>query len=155
MAKALIIGYGNPLRGDDGLGWHAARLFAGIATAYDAEVLTRHQLMPELAEPASEADTVIFVDAASGGAPGRLRWRRVEPRPGPASFTHHLSPESLLGMAKELYGRCPRAFVVSVSGESFACGEELSPTVRAALPALMELVENLLSGQITESAEED
>ena len=43
---------------------------------------------------------------------------------------------------------------VSVGGENFECGETLSPTVRAALPALIELVEKLLSGQITESAEE-
>jgi hydrogenase maturation protease len=26
--KTLIIGYGNPLRSDDGLGWHASRLLA-------------------------------------------------------------------------------------------------------------------------------
>ena len=24
MGRVLIIGYGNPLRGDDGFGWHAA-----------------------------------------------------------------------------------------------------------------------------------
>lgn len=145
MAKALIIGYGNPLRGDDGLGWHAARLLAGTASARDAEVLTCHQLTPELAQQISEAQTVVFVDAASEGPPGRLGWRRVEPQAGPASFTHHLNPESLLVMAKELYGRCPQAFVVSVVGESFACSEELSPTVHGALPALVELVDNLLS----------
>ena len=152
MARAFIIGYGNPLRGDDSLGWHAARLLAGLAPVHGAEVLTRHQLMPELAEPVSEAATVIFVDAASEGAPGLLRWRRVEPQPGPASFTHHLSPEALLGMAMELYGRCPRAFAVSIAGGDFTCGEELSPAVRAALPALVGLVEKLLSGAMTESA---
>lgn len=147
MVKPLIIAYGNPLRGDDGLGWHAARLLAGIASARNAEVLTCHQLMPELAQQISEAQTVVFVDAASEGPPGRLDWRRVEAQAGPASFAHHLSPELLLGMAKKLYGRCPQAFVVSVVGETFACSEELSPAVRAALPALVELVDNLLSGK--------
>jgi len=148
MAKALIIGYGNPLRGDDGLGWHAARLLADIAPAHDAEVLTYHQLMPELAQQISEAQTVVFVDAASEGPPGRLDWRRVEPQSGPASFAHHVSPESLLGMAKEVYGRSPRAFVVSVAGETFECGEDLSPAVHAALPALVALVDDLLSGKL-------
>jgi hydrogenase maturation protease len=155
MAKTLIIGYGNPLRGDDGLGWHAARLLAGVAQTQHAELLARHQLMPELAEQASGAETVIFVDAASEGRPGELRWRCVEPQPGPASFTHHLSPEALLGMARDLYGRCPRAFAVSVAGGSFDCGEELSPAVRAALPALIGLVEKLLSGEITKPLEEN
>lgn len=147
MAKALIIGYGNPLRGDDSLGWHAARLLTDIATAHDTEVVTCHQLMPELAQQISEVSTVVFVDAASEGPPGRLGWRRVEPKAGPATFAHHASPESLLVMAKELYGRSPRAFVVSIVGKSFACGGELSLGVRAALPALVELVDDLLSGR--------
>ncbi|MFA6563930.1 MAG: hydrogenase maturation protease [Verrucomicrobiia bacterium] len=147
MAKALIIGYGNPLRGDDGLGWHAARLLADVAVAHDAGVLTCHQLMPELAQQISEVQTVVFVDAASEGPPGRLDWRRVEPQAGPTTFAHHLSPESLLGVAKKLYGRSPQAFVVSVVGETFACSEELSPTVQAALPALVKLVDDLLSGK--------
>lgn len=145
MANALIIGYGNPLRGDDGLGWHAARLLADVAAARDAEVVTCHQLTPELAQPISEAATVIFVDAAREGPPGLLDWRRVEGLAGPASYTHHISPESLLGLARELYGRSPRAFVVSVAAGSFECGEELSSVVRAALPALVKRVGDLLS----------
>lgn len=147
MAKALIIGYGNPLRGDDGLGWHAAQMLAPVAAARGAEVITCHQLTPELAQLISGTDVVIFVDAAGGGTPGRLDWRRVEAQVGQAAFAHHLSPEALLGMARRLYGRSPRAGVVSVVGETFACSEELSPTVRAALPALVELVDGLLSGK--------
>ncbi|MCX6898918.1 MAG: hydrogenase maturation protease [Verrucomicrobia bacterium] len=147
MAKTLIIAYGNPLRGDDGLGWHVARLLADIAPSRNAEVITCHQLMPELAQQISEVSTVVFVDAGSEGPPGRLGWRRVEPQAGQAAFAHHVSPESLLGMAKELYGRSPQTFVVSVVGETFACSEELSPTVRAALPALVKLMDDLLSGK--------
>ncbi|MBI5817970.1 MAG: hydrogenase maturation protease [Verrucomicrobia bacterium] len=147
MAKALIIGYGNPLRSDDGLGWHAARLLADTAAVHDAEVVTCHQLMPELAPQISHATLVIFVDAASEGVPGRLDWRRVEPKAGTSSFAHHVSPELLLAMAKELYGCSPQAFIVSVVGGTFECGEELSPTVRAALPALVERVDDLLSGK--------
>jgi hydrogenase maturation protease len=145
MANALIIGYGNPLRGDDGLGWHTARLLADVAAAHDAEVITCHQLMPELAQPISEVAVVIFVDAAREGPPGRLDWRRVEGQAGPVSYTHHISPESLLSLARELYGRSPRAFVVSVAAGSFECGEELSPAVRAALPALVKRVKDMLS----------
>jgi hydrogenase maturation protease len=147
MANALIIGYGNPLRGDDGLGWHAVRLLANVTAARDAETMTCHQLAPELAQPVSEARVVVFVDAAREGPPGRLDWRRVEAQTEPASFTHHLSPESLLGMARELYDRCPPAFIVSVAGGNFKCGEELSPPVRAALPTVVKLVDNLLAGK--------
>lgn len=146
MARALIIAYGNPLRGDDGLGWHAARLLADIAPAHDAEVVVCQQLTPELAPQVSETQMVVFVDAAGEGPAGRLEGRRVEPQAGEAVFAHHVSPESLLGMARTLYGRAPRAFVVSVVGETFECGEELSPAVRAVLPALVKRVEELLAG---------
>ena len=48
--KALIIGYGNPLRSDDGFGWHAGRLLAQALAGQEAEVITCHQLTPELAD---------------------------------------------------------------------------------------------------------
>ena len=62
MARALIIGYGNPLRGDDGLGWRAAEQLAEIIPQSEAEVIACHQLTPELAEPISRARLVIFID---------------------------------------------------------------------------------------------
>jgi hydrogenase maturation protease len=75
MARVLIVGYGNPLRGDDGLGWHAAEALR--AALPEAEILAVHQLTPELAEDASRAELVIFLDAAETGAPGEWRCREI------------------------------------------------------------------------------
>ncbi len=47
--KALIIGYGNVLRSDDGIGWHVAERLAADARFDDVTILQRHQLTPELA----------------------------------------------------------------------------------------------------------
>jgi len=77
--KALIIGYGNTLRGDDGFGWRAAEQLAASHSIGDVEVQTQHQLTPELAQTMSEADTVVFLDAAADGPPGQVRYRRIEP----------------------------------------------------------------------------
>src|SRR5271166_6728975 len=79
MPGTLIIGYGNPLRGDDGLGWQVA---SELAKCVDAliSVLAVQQLTPELAEPVSDADLVIFVDACCDGEPGS--WRCESIRPG-------------------------------------------------------------------------
>jgi hypothetical protein len=46
----------------------------------------------------------------------------------------------LLGWARELYGSHCEAIVFSVSGQSFACTEELSPAVAAGLQRLTERV---------------
>src|SRR5271169_1528567 len=53
--RTLIIGYGNPLRSDDGFGWHAGRLLAQSLADQDAKIITCHQLTPELAETLSQS----------------------------------------------------------------------------------------------------
>jgi len=44
-------------------------------------------------------------------------------------------------LARELYGRAPRAFLISLCGESFALEERLSPLVADAMPGFVRLVE--------------
>ena len=78
--RKLIIGYGNPLRGDDGVGWEVASRLAVIIPSEAAHILTVHQLTPELAESVSEADLVIFIDASDVGEPGTWRCDQVKPR---------------------------------------------------------------------------
>ena len=131
----LIIGYGNPLRGDDGVGWRVAEAVAAALPDAVADVLTVHQLTPELAEPISRAERVIFIDAAAEGKPGAVRCFALEGAGGrqPALQGSHLTtPDALLGMAAGLFGRCPPAHMVTVVGESFELSESLSPTVEAA-----------------------
>ena len=67
-AGVLVVGYGNSLRGDDGIGWHAARLLTDDPRLTGARVLTHHQLAPELAEAlygATPPMVLVSVAAAS------------------------------------------------------------------------------------------
>jgi hydrogenase maturation protease len=68
--NTLVIGFGNPLRGDDGAGWRAAELIAADLRARGVTVVGRHQLTLELAEDVSEADIVMLVDASCENSPG-------------------------------------------------------------------------------------
>ena len=141
----LVIGYGNPLCGDDGLGPYVA---GRLAEADDElgggiECLSIHQLTPELAEPISQAGTVIFVDAAIGKTPGGVTCYKLarstrKPNTTPEAFTHHVNPGALLENAELLYGRRPAAYLYTVSGRNFALGDCFSPAVEAALPGLLE-----------------
>lgn len=140
MARVLIIGYGNPLRCDDGLAWHAASELARLNLGKDVEVLTRHQLTPELALPVSQAETVLFLDASRIGAPGEIASRPVKPQSTSVVFTHDCTPEGILLLAEQLYGSCPEAQVVSLCGECFDHGEAVSAKVRESLPHLVQLV---------------
>jgi hydrogenase maturation protease len=94
-AGALVVGYGNSLRSDDGIGWHAAGRLATDPRLAGARVLAQHQLVPELAADVSQASLVVLVDATTDGDPGSLLVRRVQPRPPtPAAWSHHLDPET-------------------------------------------------------------
>ena len=153
MARALIIGYGNLLRSDDGFGWHAAQELATEMHDADLEVMARHQLTPELAETASHFQLVIFIDAARDLPPGELRCAKIsggENREHPeqrqaSSFSHSLTPISLLAWTAELYSQFPDAYYIAVGGESFAEGESMSPVMQAAIEPLKAQVRLLLA----------
>jgi hydrogenase maturation protease len=152
----LVVGYGNPLRADDGIGWHAAGLLARDRRLAGARVLARQQLTPELAEDLSGASLAVLVDAAAGGAapgaaqgaaPGAVSVRRVEPgaEQAAAAWSHHLSPEALAGLTAALYGAVPPVFLVSVAGASFDPAERLSPELERALPGVVDTVAALVA----------
>jgi len=166
-ARVLVIGYGNALRTDDGVGWHAARLLAGDPRLADVVVVAEHQLTPELAFDLSLASLVILLDATTETPAGTVTVRSIAepgaaagggagtgagPRgPGeaagvpPGASSHHVDPELLLVLARQLYGRAPEAVVVSVGVSEMGLGEGLTPAVEAALPAVADIVARLVA----------
>lgn len=137
----LVIGYGNPLRSDDGFGWRVARSLEEGGCGDDVEISACHQLTPEMAGDVAERDLVIFVDVEVGRAPGEVSRRGVGPEPPrPMAFGHSLEPPGLLALARELFGGCPEAMLISTGGETFEFGENLSPSVEAAVKAAAEEV---------------
>ena len=142
----LVIGYGNPLCGDDGIGPYAVeKLAQGEQDARlrgEVEWLSLRQLTPELAEPISRARAVIFIDAACGKTPGGITCyklaRTVDAPETAGAFTHHVNAEVLLANAKSLYGRRPVAYLYTVTGQNFGLGDSFSPAVESALPRLFE-----------------
>ena len=146
--KTLILGYGNTLRKDDGLGMYATRSLASLPLPEDVEIRTYQQLSPELSPILAQVHHAIFIDAAltsSAERPGTIKTRTLQPRTSqPGSITHHFDPEILLAMAETLYGHAPQATLFSVTAASFDLEEGLSPEVNAALPVLIESIKNYL-----------
>jgi len=145
----LVIGYGNPLRGDDGVGQIAARRLSERPLADQVEVLPCHQLTPELAWPISRADLVIFIDAGLDQPPGAVACRPIEPLEAGGAWTHAASPSALLAGALELYGARPRALLVSIGVASLDYHEQLSEPVSAALQRVTWMVEQLITAELT------
>ena len=137
MLNLLIIGYGNALRGDDGAGYIAAELLRERIADPLVEVMSLQQLTPELMEPVSRTRRVIFIDATVVGRAGK--WNRIPLRPSPACahFTHQVTPETLLAGAQLLYGHTPEAVLYTIPGRFFDIGQDLTPSVRRAVEALV------------------
>ena len=139
----LVVAWGNPLREDDGVAWHVLEGLRSLKPRPGLPPLKlrhAHQLAPEMAECVSQAQGVVFIDARRDGIPGEVRCEEVVPSAGSNPLAHSLSPQALLLYSQQLYGRAPRAVVVSIGGERFAMGEELSPVVRRALPRAIRTV---------------
>lgn len=140
----LVIGYGNPLRCDDGIAWQAAAELKRVLPS-SAQVICVHQLTPELAESTSRADLVIFMDAATNGEPGNVVCQRLHAEKGKLRFSHHLTPEGVLGVCEQLYSVNPLGFLLTLRGQRFEHGGEFSPAAVHAVRRVVELITNLCS----------
>lgn len=140
----LIVAYGNPIRSDDGIAWHAAALLRESLPSPAIEILSVHQLTPELAESVSRAAAIVFLDATCAARPGEILCAPVSPESDCGRFSHVLTPAQIVAFSERLYGKAPPAFAVSIGGESFDHGDALSETLKNALPRVVRTVEELI-----------
>jgi hydrogenase maturation protease len=146
--RNLVIGYGNSLRADDGVGRYVAERLAGDVRLAGATVIGVHQLAPELALDISRADLLVLVDAGRGPVAGTFTIELAQRSYGAGpTWSHHLDPASLLGLADELYGCSPDTYVVTIGVESVEVGDRLSPAVETALPQVIDAIVELVGGQ--------
>lgn len=129
----LVIGFGNTLRQDDGAGPAVAERLAELEIP-GLRAIACPLLSPELAEAVAQAGQVIFVDASAAGGPP-LDWQPLEPAESPAIDGHALTPATLLALARHVYGRAPRSFVLAIAAHQLEFGENLSPGTFAAVDA--------------------
>jgi hydrogenase maturation protease len=120
----LVIGYGNTLRRDDGVG---PRVAARVEELRLPGVLTMAcpQLTPELADPVSQAAAVVFVDA-SVEQRGPVRLRRLDPSDSSQILAHAADPRILLALARDAFGRAPQAWMLTIPAKELGFGERLS-----------------------------
>jgi hydrogenase maturation protease len=137
---AVVIGYGNTLRGDDGVGPEVAEAVAAQGLP-GVRALAVPQLTPELAEVLAEARLAVFVDASTGPEVGGVQVLPLRAAQRPESMGHTSDPGFLLALAGAVYGRCPPAWIVRIPAASFPFGEGLSPCASCgAAVALREVV---------------
>lgn len=145
--RRLVIGIGNPLRGDDGAGALLAEQ-AAVITASDAAgpvaVRCVEQLTPELAAELATLQQVLFIDAWMAPPGARPQLQPLKPA-GSTGNGHRLEPAALLAVSLALYGSVPTAQLLLVPAFAFAYGTALSPELQEALPQARALLQRWLS----------
>jgi len=122
LTRLLLIGYGNPGRGDDGLGPALVERLES-AGSKGLELISDYQLTVDLAYDIAPFETVVFADAAiTGDAP--FSFRPVTPA-APLSFTSHSQrPEGVLHLAAALFGATTRGYLLAIRGYQFDAFDE-------------------------------
>jgi hydrogenase maturation protease len=142
-SRSIIIGYGNPLRGDDGVGLYLTRVIEGLHWP-GVETRAVHQLTPDLAAEIALAERAVFVDARISQVAEGVRFEPIQDRGSATALTHVCNPETLIGLAAALYGRRPECWLVSVPGECFDPSDELSPSVLEHIQNAVKTVQSLV-----------
>lgn len=143
----LVIGYGNTLRGDDGIGPKVAEAIAALDLP-GVRALTAPQLTPELADPISQAHTVIFVDAAVD-APREVQLRKLEPAETSQIMAHAADPRTMLALARDVFGHTPEAWWLTIPAEKLDFSEELSALAQTGLESAVRQIRDLAERQRT------
>jgi hydrogenase maturation protease len=141
--KILIIGVGNLILQDEGIGVHAVRELGKLALPPHVEVIDGGTALMELLPVIREAERIIVIDALRGGEePGTIY--RLSPEDlmidaeRPLSL-HQVGLLEVLGMARQL-GGAAAVVIIGVEPEEIAWGMELTPAVAAKLPQVIEAV---------------
>ena len=145
-SRLLVIGVGNPFRGDDAAGLLVARLLKDMGLD-SSMIVEQSGEGAALMEAWKGAGAVILIDAvSSGSSPGTFHCLEPIQQPLPAqmfhSSTHAFSLPDAIEMARALNELPPRLLVFGIEGRNFQAGAELSPEVSDALPKVAKQVFN-------------
>jgi len=147
-ASILVLGIGNYLLGDEGIGVHAARALAAEALPPGVSVVDGGTGGFHLLEYLQKYPVVVLIDATmDGAAPGTVRVTRPRfasdfPR---ALSAHDIGLRDLIE-STVLTGKLPETHLVTVSiGELNDMTTELSPSVTAAIPGVISSVKGILA----------
>ena len=140
----LILGIGNILLGDEGVGVRVIEQMEGIVPPDDVELVDGGTGGADLLEIIAEREKVIVIDAVEADRePGDVLRLSVEDlfRPVQARMSlHEIGLAESLIMAKQLNCAPKEVVIFGVKPKSTECGLDLSKEVAACVPKVIELV---------------
>lgn len=144
ISKPLVLGLGNFLLRDDGVGVHAVRRFMQLRPrpCHAAEVGTA---VFDVLDVIEKADRIIAFDAVqAGGQPGSVYLLEAEDVMDNAR-QDSLHETGLISVMKSLHKPLPEILIIGAEPQIIDWGIELSPAVYPAVDKMVETAEELIS----------
>jgi hydrogenase maturation protease len=142
--KTVILGIGNLLLCDEGVGVHVANELLNMDLPPYVSVVEGGTDGFRLLNIITDADRLIIVDTVRGGAsPGSIyRFDIDEVRSCPSGFRTSVHQVGILEVIdlSGLIGKTPHTTVIGVEPKSLEMSMELSPEIREKIPRVIELV---------------
>jgi len=143
--QVLILGVGNLLLGDEGVGVHVAQRMMEMDYPPEVKVLEGGTDGFGLMHVLLKANRVILIDAVKGGGPpGSIyRFEIEDCPPFPDIFktsVHQISILEVINLSG-LIGPTPRTTIIGVEPKCMKMGMELSAEVEAKIPKVIQLVQ--------------
>jgi len=142
--KIIILGVGNLLLSDEGVGVHVANELMKMELPPDISVVEGGTDGFRLLNVITGADLLIVIDAVKGGAePGSIyRFDIDEVKNCPPGFktsVHQIGILEVIDLSV-LIGKKPHTTVIGVEPKSLKMGMELSPEVKSKIPKIIDLI---------------
>lgn len=142
--KIVVIGVGNVLLADEGVGIHAALALKKESFPPLVEIIDGGVAGIDLLFLLEDAHSAILIDCVEAGArAGAILRIPVEElvlqAPAQAISLHDIKLVEVLSMAKAL-DKLPGTVIFGVQPAEICFGTELTPAVKDSLPRLLELV---------------
>lgn len=144
MKRVMVVGIGNPLLTDEGVGVHVVNRLAEFNLPEGVELVDGGTNTYDLVDVFSSADHLIIVDALKAGdEPGAIYRAQLDelglkPSAGAISL-HELNFMEAMHMVR-LLGNNPQVVVFGIEPAVIDWGLELSPLLEARMPRLLELI---------------
>ena len=143
----VVLGVGNELMRDDGVGVHVVRRLTREPLDPRVETLEAGTAVADALDLVPEGAAVVAVDAASGGGPpGSIyRFGLGDLAAERGVSLHETSLPEAFALAEVAGAKFGEVVVLGVEPAEVKPGEGLSPTLEARLPVILEAVRHEVS----------
>jgi len=143
VARVLIIGFGNPLLTDEGVGIRAVELLQARELPPDIKVMDGGTSAIDILPFLEGVERVLILDAVAGTEPPgtiyRLEVNQIKYPEGREMSLHDIDVPTVLRMCATMGKPVPYTTIFGMQPASLEEGMGLTPPVEAALPRLIDV----------------